>query len=208
MMENTTWTIDGFEIEQRPAGRAGRGEYGDRRLHRARGGDRGQPGGRLQTRPRRSTWVRRDGPLRPASTHTESDARATHYGPQPRVADQSSGEYVRLPRVRATRSVRPVGPVRRDREVVDDRYPGSRLRRSRQGALAGQAHDGRGPARRRARRPQADTAAPVALWLRKCIKPVVGPGAARSRHIRYVQSGGLHVSHDDDTELDVEAGST
>jgi hypothetical protein len=39
-----------------------------------------------------------------------------------------------------------------------------------------------------------------------CIKPVVGTERCQARHIGLVQSGRLHVEHDDGTELDLGPG--
>jgi hypothetical protein len=40
----------------------------------------------------------------------------------------------------------------------------------------------------------------------ECIKPVVGTDSCQIRHVGIVQSGAMHVVHDDGTEEDLEAG--
>lgn len=40
----------------------------------------------------------------------------------------------------------------------------------------------------------------------ECIKPVVGTDSCQARHVGIVQSGSMHVVHDDGTELDLRAG--
>jgi hypothetical protein len=40
----------------------------------------------------------------------------------------------------------------------------------------------------------------------ECIKPVVGTDSCQARHVGIVQSGRMHVSHQDGTELDLGAG--
>ena len=40
----------------------------------------------------------------------------------------------------------------------------------------------------------------------ECIKPVVGTERCQARHVGIVQSGAMHVVHDDGTEADVKAG--
>jgi hypothetical protein len=40
----------------------------------------------------------------------------------------------------------------------------------------------------------------------ECIKPVVGTDSCQARHVGVVQSGSMHVVHDDGTELDLRAG--
>ncbi|MEY2420721.1 MAG: hypothetical protein QOI95_788 [Acidimicrobiaceae bacterium] len=40
----------------------------------------------------------------------------------------------------------------------------------------------------------------------ECIKPVVGGDSCQARHIGVVQSGQMHVVHDDGTEGDIRAG--
>lgn len=40
----------------------------------------------------------------------------------------------------------------------------------------------------------------------ECIKPVVGTDSCQARHIGIVQSGSMHVAHDDGTEVDLTAG--
>jgi hypothetical protein len=39
-----------------------------------------------------------------------------------------------------------------------------------------------------------------------CIKPVVGTESCQARHVGIVQSGAMHVVHDDGTEVDLTAG--
>jgi hypothetical protein len=39
-----------------------------------------------------------------------------------------------------------------------------------------------------------------------CIKPVVGTDSCQARHVGIVQSGSMHVVHDDGTEVDLAAG--
>jgi len=39
-----------------------------------------------------------------------------------------------------------------------------------------------------------------------CIKPVVGTESCQARHVGIVQSGTMHVAHDDGTETDLNAG--
>ena len=41
-----------------------------------------------------------------------------------------------------------------------------------------------------------------------CIKPVAGTESCQVRHVGVVQSGRLHIKHDDGSETDVEAGKT
>lgn len=40
----------------------------------------------------------------------------------------------------------------------------------------------------------------------ECIKPVAGTESCQVRHVGVVQSGTLHVTHDDGSELDIEPG--
>lgn len=40
----------------------------------------------------------------------------------------------------------------------------------------------------------------------ECIKPVVGTESCQARHVGIVQSGSMHVAHDDGTETDLNAG--
>jgi hypothetical protein len=40
----------------------------------------------------------------------------------------------------------------------------------------------------------------------ECIKPVVGTDSCQARHVGIVQSGAMHVVHDDGTEVDFTAG--
>jgi quercetin dioxygenase-like cupin family protein len=40
----------------------------------------------------------------------------------------------------------------------------------------------------------------------ECIKPVVGTESCQARHVGIVQSGSMHVAHDDGTETDLKAG--
>ena len=40
----------------------------------------------------------------------------------------------------------------------------------------------------------------------ECIKPVAGTDSCQVRHVGFVQSGRLHVSHEDGTEVEVESG--
>jgi mannose-6-phosphate isomerase-like protein (cupin superfamily) len=40
----------------------------------------------------------------------------------------------------------------------------------------------------------------------ECIKPVVGTESCQARHVGIVQSGAMHVVHDDGTEADLTAG--
>jgi hypothetical protein len=40
----------------------------------------------------------------------------------------------------------------------------------------------------------------------ECVKPVVGTDSCQVRHVGVVQSGRLHVAHDDGTELDLGPG--
>jgi hypothetical protein len=42
----------------------------------------------------------------------------------------------------------------------------------------------------------------------ECIKPVAGTDSCQARHVGVVQSGSLHVVHEDGTELDLAAGDT
>ena len=41
----------------------------------------------------------------------------------------------------------------------------------------------------------------------ECIKPVAKTESCQTEHIGYAVSGGLHVKHDDGTEVDVTAGN-
>lgn len=41
----------------------------------------------------------------------------------------------------------------------------------------------------------------------QCIKPVVGTESCQARHVGIVQSGSMHVAHDDGTETDLNAGA-
>jgi hypothetical protein len=40
----------------------------------------------------------------------------------------------------------------------------------------------------------------------ECIKPVAGTESCQVRHVGLVQSGTLHIAHDDGTELDIGPG--
>jgi hypothetical protein len=40
----------------------------------------------------------------------------------------------------------------------------------------------------------------------ECIKPVVGTDSCQARHVGFVQSGRLHVVHEDGTEVDLGPG--
>jgi hypothetical protein len=40
----------------------------------------------------------------------------------------------------------------------------------------------------------------------ECVKPVVGTDSCQVHHVGLVQSGSMHVVHDDGTELDIGAG--
>jgi hypothetical protein len=40
----------------------------------------------------------------------------------------------------------------------------------------------------------------------ECVKPVVGTDSCQVRHVGVVQSGRMHVAHDDGTELDLGPG--
>jgi hypothetical protein len=40
----------------------------------------------------------------------------------------------------------------------------------------------------------------------ECIKPVAGTESCQARHVGIVQSGSMHVVHDDGTEADLKAG--
>jgi hypothetical protein len=40
----------------------------------------------------------------------------------------------------------------------------------------------------------------------ECIKPIVGTASCQVRHVGIVESGVMHVAHDDGTELDLRAG--
>jgi hypothetical protein len=42
----------------------------------------------------------------------------------------------------------------------------------------------------------------------ECIRPVVGTESCQNRHVGFVQSGTLHVTHDDGTALDLGPGIT
>jgi len=42
----------------------------------------------------------------------------------------------------------------------------------------------------------------------ECIKPVVGTDSCQVRHVGVVQSGRMHVTHEDGSEGDVKAGET
>jgi hypothetical protein len=39
-----------------------------------------------------------------------------------------------------------------------------------------------------------------------CIKPVVGTDSCQLRHVGVVQSGAMHIAHEDGTEQDIRAG--
>jgi hypothetical protein len=41
----------------------------------------------------------------------------------------------------------------------------------------------------------------------ECIKPVVGTDSCQVRHVGFVQSGRMHVTHEDGTEADVGPGT-
>jgi hypothetical protein len=40
----------------------------------------------------------------------------------------------------------------------------------------------------------------------ECVKPVAGTDSCQARHVGVVQSGRLHVAHEDGTEVELEAG--
>ena len=40
----------------------------------------------------------------------------------------------------------------------------------------------------------------------ECIKPVVGGDSGQLHHVGYLQSGRMHVTHDDGSESEIEAG--
>ncbi len=40
----------------------------------------------------------------------------------------------------------------------------------------------------------------------ECVKPVAGTDSCQARHVGVVQSGSIHVVHEDGTELDLSAG--
>ena len=40
----------------------------------------------------------------------------------------------------------------------------------------------------------------------ECVKPVAGTDTCQARHVGVVQSGSIHVVHDDGTEMDLSAG--
>ncbi len=40
----------------------------------------------------------------------------------------------------------------------------------------------------------------------ECVKPVAGTDSCQARHVGVVQSGTLHVAHEDGTELDLQPG--
>jgi hypothetical protein len=40
----------------------------------------------------------------------------------------------------------------------------------------------------------------------ECVKPVAGTETCQARHVGVVQSGQIHVTHEDGTELDIGAG--
>jgi hypothetical protein len=40
----------------------------------------------------------------------------------------------------------------------------------------------------------------------ECIKPVVGGDSGQLHHVGYLQSGGMHVTHDDGSGSEIEAG--
>jgi hypothetical protein len=40
----------------------------------------------------------------------------------------------------------------------------------------------------------------------ECIKPVVGTDSCQVRHVGFLQSGTMHVTHDDGTDVEIEAG--
>ena len=42
----------------------------------------------------------------------------------------------------------------------------------------------------------------------ECIKPVVGTDSCQVRHVGFLQSGRMHVTHDDGTDVEVGAGSS
>jgi hypothetical protein len=42
----------------------------------------------------------------------------------------------------------------------------------------------------------------------ECIKPVAGTDSCQLRHVGVVQSGRMHVSHEDGTEMDVAPGNS
>ena len=41
----------------------------------------------------------------------------------------------------------------------------------------------------------------------ECVKPVAGTDSCQLRHVGLVESGSLHVKHDDGTELDIRRGA-
>jgi hypothetical protein len=41
----------------------------------------------------------------------------------------------------------------------------------------------------------------------ECVKPVAGTESCQVHHVGYIQSGRMHVLHDDGTEVDLEPGS-
>jgi len=41
----------------------------------------------------------------------------------------------------------------------------------------------------------------------ECIKPIVGTESCQARHVGFVQSGRMHVAHEDGTEQDLEPGA-
>jgi D-lyxose ketol-isomerase len=42
----------------------------------------------------------------------------------------------------------------------------------------------------------------------ECIKPVAGTDSCQARHVGVVQSGSIHVVHEDGTEMDLTPGDT
>jgi hypothetical protein len=40
----------------------------------------------------------------------------------------------------------------------------------------------------------------------ECIKPVVGTESCQVRHVGFMQSGRLHIHHEDGAEMDIDAG--
>ena len=42
----------------------------------------------------------------------------------------------------------------------------------------------------------------------ECVKPVAGTETCQARHVGVVQSGRMHVTHDDGTEMDLGPGDT
>ena len=42
----------------------------------------------------------------------------------------------------------------------------------------------------------------------ECVKPVVGTDSCQAHHVGFIQSGTLHVIHEDGTELELGPGST